>query len=226
MDYQKILRTRYNRRTRKIEPFLICNESIDQCIKAGNAILDGNFKSDFTPLVERSIVITSVTAIEVYYRDVLDWVFRYCEPAFFEPKLKMLHNDKYDINDLLTLHDNHIHPLELVSNSQSFQSIDGIERVFSKFTGKGFWSTIFEWQVRRKENPENVVTWDKQDLDGLRATFALRHELVHDPAKSEFLTPDVIANIGKSAHMVWGSNFVLMQMMADNRDPSLNEQIT
>jgi hypothetical protein len=71
-----------------------------------------------------------------------------------------------------------------------------------------------------------VVTWDKQDLDGLRETFAHRHELVHDPAKSEFLTRDVIANIEKSAHIIWGSNFVLMQMMADNRDPSLNKQIT
>jgi hypothetical protein len=226
MDYSKVLKARVNRRTREGHPFVNFYESVTQCTSAGNAVLENQVSSDFSLLLERSVVISAVTAIEVYYRDVLDGIFRYCSPDFFEPKLKQLHADKYDISDLLDMYDNKIHPLELVSNSQSFQNIEKIERVFSKFTGKGFWSSVLQLQFRGKKSPNEIATWSNDDFEGLRATFNLRHELVHDPARKRFLTAQVVSNIGKSAHMIFGSDVVLMEMMHLNRDPSLESKDT
>ncbi|MDD9723821.1 hypothetical protein PVW51_24295, partial [Sulfitobacter sp. PR48] len=47
--------------------------------------------------------------------------------------LKHIHQNKYDINELVDMHVNMIHPCELVTNGLSFQNIESIERVFSKF---------------------------------------------------------------------------------------------
>ena len=52
--------------------------------------------------------------------------------------LKHIHQNKYDINELVDMHVNMIHPCELVTNGLSFQNIESIERVFSKFLKKGF----------------------------------------------------------------------------------------
>lgn len=226
MDYSQVLKARANRRTREGRPFVNFYDSVTQCMSAGNALLENQVSSDFSLLLERSVVISTVTAIEVYYRDVLNGIFQYCSPDFFEPKLKHLHADKYDITDLLNMYDNKIHPLELVSNSQSFQNIEKIERVFSKFTEKGFWSSVLQLQFRRKNSPNEIATWNNDDLEGLRATFNLRHELVHDPARTKFLTAQIVGNIGKSAHMVFGSDVVLMEMMHSNRDPTLDSKGT
>ncbi|MBB97750.1 MAG: hypothetical protein CML68_24520 [Rhodobacteraceae bacterium] len=90
-------------------------------------------------LLERSVVITFVTHVEVYFRDMLDAIFRQCSPNFFVPKLKHIHNIKYDIEDLIEIYKRQIHPLELVSSEVSFQNTDKIEKVFSKFLGKSVW---------------------------------------------------------------------------------------
>ena len=132
MDYKKILQSRENRGTRLARPFENFFATFNQCNEAAEAILGGSFAPEFTPLMERSIIISTVTAIEVYYRDILDFAFRFCAPEFFEPKLKQMHPDKYDISDLIAIYRHRIHPLELVVNSQSFQNVDKIERVFSK----------------------------------------------------------------------------------------------
>jgi hypothetical protein len=224
MDYKQILQARENRKTRLARPFENFFESFSQCERAGEAILEGCAAPEFTPLLERSVVISAVTAIEVYYRDMLDYIFRYCSRSFVEPKLKLLHPEKYDITDLLAVYFHKIHPMELVSATQSFQNVDRIERVFSKFVDKGLWSSVLSLQARLKETPDNIATWSDEDLSGLKATFELRHELVHDPARRAFLTQDVIENLWKSAHMVFGSDLVLVKVLAENRDPTINDE--
>lgn len=221
MDHRQILQSRTNRGTRLARPYDNFFETFEQCVKAGEAILNGSFAPEFTPLMERSVVISAVTAIEVYYRDILDSIFKYCSPDYYEPKLKQLHPDKYDISDLLAIYRHQIHPLELIASSLSFQNIDKIDRVFSKFVEKGFWETVLKLQARVKDKPEDTATWTKEDFQGLKATFDLRHELVHDPARRSFLNEPIIDNLWKSAHMVFGSDLILTQTMVANRDPSL-----
>ena len=216
MDYKRILAARENRKTRFERPFSNFFETFKQCISAGEAVLDGSAPSGFSLLLERTAVISTVTAIEVYYRDMFDFILRSCEPEFFEPKLQSLHPEKYDIMDLLAVYDHQIHPLELVSASQSFQNVERIERVFSKFLKKGMWSSVLSLQIRRKDDPDSVATWTADDLSGLKDTFTLRHQLVHDPANTAFINADTIKKLWQSSHMVFGSDFVLGQMLTDN----------
>jgi hypothetical protein len=224
MNYKQIFQARENRKTRLARPFKNFFEMFDQCTKAGESILKDGATYEFTHLLERSVVISTVTAIEVYYRDMFDYIFRYCSPAFFEPKLKLLHSEKYDIQDLLSVYQNKIHPLELVTAAQSFQNVDRIEKVFSKFLDKGLWASVMSLQVRPTDNPDNVAKWNNDDFSGLKAIFELRHELVHDPARRLFLTEDVVVKLWQSAHMVFGSDFVLCEMLKENMDPTILDE--
>lgn len=224
IDYKKVIQARENRSSRLPNPFANYFASFQQCADAGESVVEGSFPQEFTPLMERSVVISTVTAIEVYYRDVLDGMFRYCSPEFFEPHIAKIHDTKYGIPDLLEMHLHKIHPLELVSSSQSFQSAEKIEKIFSRFLGKGLWASVLDLQVRRKDQPDNVASWCKEDLEGLKATFSLRHELVHDPARKAFLTDEIMGNLWKASHMVFGSDVLLMEMMGKNQDTKLVEQ--
>lgn len=225
MDYSRIIRARRNRGTRKKEPFLTFFDSIDQCKSAANQLIAGSISEDISILVGRSAIVTSVSSIEVYFRDVLDWIFKYCSPDFFRPNLKAIHPNKYTIDDLLEIYEHTIHPLEMVSSSMSFQNTEQIERVFSKYLRSSLWDAVLNQQVRLKDEPENIVSWTLADLQGLKNTFQLRHELVHDPALRNFMRETVVLDIEKSAHMIWGANFVLMQMMSENKDPMLKDKL-
>ncbi len=151
---------------------------------------------------------------------MLDAMFKYCDPKFLEPRLKLLHPEKYDIIDILDIYRHGIHPLELISSNQLFHSTEKIEKIFSKFTDKGFWTSILELKACiGKLEPENAATWTNNDFEGLKAIFNLRHELVHDPARKAYFTYDVLENLDKAAYMVLGSDLMLTKVMADNKRP-------
>ncbi len=154
MDIKQILQARANRQTRHKRPFSNFNETSQQCIEAGDLILSGTLDPKIAILLERSAVISSVTAIEVYYRDILDFIFRYCKPAFFEPHLKFFLPEKFEIADLLDFYRKSVHPLELVSAAQSFQNVERIDKCFSKFLDKpGLWESVLTLRVRVKDEP-------------------------------------------------------------------------
>ena len=62
------------------------------------------------------------------------------------------------------------------------------------------------------------------DLTGMKKTFMLRHELVHDPARRAFMTDEVHTGLGQAAHMVFGSDVILGRLLVDNKDPALNDE--
>lgn len=109
MDIKQLLQARANRKTRLGRPFTNFYESIHQSIAAGELIVNGSLDPKIISLVERSAVISAVTAIEVYYRDLLDFIFHYCNPSFFEPHLKQLFPEKLDITELLDAFRHNIH---------------------------------------------------------------------------------------------------------------------
>lgn len=223
MNIDRVLKSRSNRKERQERPFSIFYQSFTECKKAGDSILNDSVP-EFKSLLERSIIITMVTAIEVYFKDVLDGIFRYCTPDFFELHLKKIHSTKYDINDLLLMYKKQIHPLELISDNQSFQNTDTIEAVFSKFLGKSLWGAVMEMEVRVADEHEKNGNFSHKDLDALKSLFSLRHELVHNPSNRFTLTKQVMENAIHASWLIFGVNIVLMQMMSDNKDPDLGNE--
>jgi hypothetical protein len=220
MDIERILSTRGNRATRTGKPFHVFHGAWSQCLNAGRSLLDSPTQPHAT-LLERSAIITTVTAIEVYYKDVLDGIFRICDPTFFEPHLKRIHATKYDITDLIAFHRNRVHPLELIAASQSFQNTDAIDSVFSKFLGRGLWTSVLDLQVRVKDQPDTECKFDHSNLEDMKALFSLRHELVHDPARRPVFDKRCHNTMVAAAFMVFGSDIVLMEMIAEHQDPNL-----
>jgi hypothetical protein len=221
MDINRVLQSRANRQTRLGKPFHVFYASFSECHKAAQSVLDGS-SALFTHLIERSVVITMVTAIEVYYKDMLDGIFRVCSPDFFHPLLPKLHRTKYDILDLIELYSKRVHPLELISANQSFQNVDAIDAVFAKFLGKSLWTTVINMEVRVEEEPENVGSFSSKDLDALKDLFLLRHEIVHNPCYDSFLNKQVTDNVVSACWMVFGTDIVLIEMISDHKDPTLS----
>lgn len=227
MDIKQILQARANRRTRIERPFSNFYETIQQCTSAGELIVSGSLDPKITGLVERSAIISTVTAIEVYYRDILDFIFRYCTPTFFEPHLKHLYPEKFDIGDLLEVYRHELHPLEIVSAAQSFQNSERIDKIFSKFlNNQGLWKSVFQLQVRLKNKPATKSHFSHDELLALKRVFDLRHELVHDPARRAFFTENTLNDLWRSSYLIFGSDIVLSQAIQANRDPSLNDEKT
>lgn len=225
MDIRQVLQARANRKTRIERPFANFYETIQQCTSAGELIVSGSLDPKITGLVERSAVIATVTAIEIYYRDILDFILRNCAPEFFEAHLKYLLPEKYDIGDLLEVYRHKLHPLELVSAAQSFQNAERIDKTFAKFlNNQGLWKSVLQLQVRLKDKPTTESSFSHDELVALRRVFDLRHELVHDPARRAFFTEKTLEDIWASAHLVFGSDIVLSQAIQANRDPALRNE--
>lgn len=225
MDIRQALQARANRKTRIERPFSNFYETIQQCTSAGELIVSGSLDPKITGLVERSVVISTVTAIEVYYRDILDFIFRYCAPEFFEPHLKHLFPEKFDIGDLLEVYRHNLHPLELASSAQSFQNTERIDKTFAKFlNNQGLWKSVFQLQVRLKDKTTTESSFPHDELVAMKRVFDLRHELVHDPARRAFFTEKILEDIWASAHLVFGSDIVLSQAIQANRDPALTKE--
>lgn len=226
MDLNKILQSRQNRSERLGRPFKIFYESFAQCAKAGELILEGELNTEVANLLERSAVITTVTSIEVYYKDLLSLIFKSCEPSFFEPHLKQLHSEKYDVAEILEFYEHNVHPLDIVLASQSFQNIDRIDRVFSKFLPKGgLWSNVIGMQIRLKDQPGTESTFEESSLTKLKMLFDLRHELVHDPVRRSFFTEDTLDWMYCSAHMVAGTDILLGQSIVSNLNPDFKRML-
>ncbi len=221
MRIQEIKQYRNNRVERGAEPIKnFCNVCIE-CSTASEQLLVSNYENEFSHLIERSIVISFISAVEVYYKDIVDTIFRLCHSEFIKEPLKHIHQNKYDINELVDMHVNMIHPCELVTNGLSFQNIESIERVFSKFLKKGFWSSLNGMQFRFKNMPEKIAIYEDKYLQSLKFLFNLRHELVHDAAKRKFIDFNLIEHIDNASFCIMFSNIVLLNMINENIDPEL-----
>lgn len=221
INYKEIMQGRQNRKTRLARPFENFFEISEKSIQAGEEILKNNIPENLKTLLERSIIISTVSSIEVYYRDMLELIFKYCAPSFFEHKLKKIHQEKYDITDVISIYKNKIHPLELITNNLSFQNTDQINKVFSSIIDQDLWSSVIQLQVRLKEDKEKIVTWNHQDFNGLKKIFELRHELVHNPGRDSFINEETIKYLGEATHMIFGSDVILSNLISENKDPAI-----
>lgn len=220
-DFDQVVSNREIRALRHSRPYRNLRDAIDQCKDAGQDLLENAAVGAYPKLLERSVVITFVTHVEVYFRDMLDAIFRQCDPDFFTPKLKHIHNQKYGIEDLIEIYKRQIHPLELVSSDSSFQNIDKIDRVFSKFLGKSVWGEAIGLKIRLKDRPETAVCFEPEYLNGLERIFLLRHELVHNPKQDFRLTSEILKDINNADGLLLAVDVVLCKMLTDHLDPEL-----
>ena len=220
-DFDEVVSNREIRALRHSRPYQNLRDAADQCNKAGRDLLEAPTEGAHSKLLERSVVITFVTHVEVYFRDMLDAIFRQCSPDFFVPKLKHIHNIKYDIEDLLDIYERQIHPLELVSSDASFQNTEKIEKIFSKFLGKSLWGEAISAKIRIKDRPETAVCFSPEYLSGLKRIFSLRHELVHNPKQDFRLTAEILKDIDNADGLLLAVDVVLCKMLTDHRDPEL-----
>lgn len=225
MDFDRVFVNREVREGRHARPYMNFREGVDQCIAAGRDLVKNRESSSHIKLLERSVIITFVTHVEVYFRDMLDAIFRHCDPDYFLPLLKHVHQNKYGIDDMLLIYKNNTHPLELVSSDISFQNSEKIEKVFSKFLGSSLWNASINTQIRLKDKPETVCIFEPEYLEGLKRVFELRHELVHNPKNTPHLTESVLVDIENADGLILAVDCVLLQMLNDHRDPALDSDI-
>jgi len=222
LDLSKVIKNREVRKERHAQPFLNFFEGVEQCIAAGQDIIENRETSGHLRLLERSVVITFVTHVEIYFRDMLDAIFRQCDPDFFVPKLKHIHQNKYGIEEILELYKQQINPLELVSGEISFQNTEKFEKVFSKFLGGSLWGEAINIQVRIADKPETACSFEPGHLEGLKRVFGLRHELVHNPSNAPHLTTELLEDIENARGLIFAVDVVLCKMLIDHRDPALD----
>ncbi|MEX0278257.1 MAG: hypothetical protein AB3N19_12120 [Ruegeria sp.] len=224
MDFSKIIEIRNARSSRSAVPFRVFYAASSQCIAAGRELTQETVETNHTRLLERSVVITFVTHVEVYFKDMLDAIFRQCDPDFFRPKLRHLHNQKYGIDELLEIYERQIHPLELISGDVSFQSTASIDRVFSKFLGAGLWDTAINTRIRLPNQPKTEIKFEAEYLRCLERTFELRHNLVHNPSDAPHITDSVMNDIDFAQGLMLAADIVLLNMLAEHRDPQLETE--
>lgn len=220
-DFHQVVINREIRALRHSRPYGNLREAVDQCKAAGRDLLGNATSGAYPKLLERSVVITFVTHVEVYFRDMLDAIFKQCDPNFFIPKLKHIHNEKYDIEHLIDIYKRQIHPLELVSSDVSFQNVGKIDKVFSKFVGKSVWGEAIGLKVRIKDKPETAVCFEPEYITALERVFSLRHELVHNPREDFSLTAEILKDIDNADGLLFAVDVVLCKVIADHVDPEL-----
>lgn len=215
----QIIAGREHRDSRLGNAFRTFDRSFREVMDASAYLASTSHPEPITHLIEKSIVISCVTSIETYYRDMLHLMFKYCSPEFFRPKLKLIYPEKFDIDELVDVYQHNLHPLEIVLSSQSFQNISKIERVFSKFLNTGFWPRLVGLQMRIKDKPDSGVQIQQSHIDSLSDLFTLRHELVHEPGRKNFIDSGLIDKLYDSWLVIFASDMVLSQLIEDHRDP-------
>lgn len=222
MDIEKIKsnkESRESRENRPIRAFVELYNATDSALK--EVVQLGASEATIETLV-KSHIINVVTAVEVYFRDMLDSVFRMCQRESFESKLKKLHDKSYKIDDLLVIYVNQINPLELVANSLSFQNIENIEKTFSTLIDKPFFKQTKQITWRLKDNPEVECNIDHSDIERLESIFKERHLLIHNPNRG--LSTSLISTqerIDSVLGVVMASDLILTQFINGNTDSEI-----
>ena len=223
LDVKKITSNANARNSRNSRPYTAFNDLFNSTDKALKEVLSLNVSKETATTLMNSHVINSVTALEVYYKDMLDSIFKLCKPSSFEKKLKKLHDKTYKIDDLLDIYVHRIHPLSLIANNLSFQNTYNIDKVFSIIIEEPFFKKIKSGKYRFKDNPKKEFSLEHKQLDLLQELFDMRHELIHNPNANHSINQDIYFKIQAAQNVVMFSDFVLGQYISDNIDPKIEE---
>ncbi|OOE44948.1 HEPN domain-containing protein [Salinivibrio kushneri] len=220
MDIDKIIENRKARESRNNRPFATFMEMYLATEKAQREVAELRASTETQETILKSHVINIVTAVEVYYRDILDAIFKMCAPSSFENKLKKLHDKSYKIDELVAMYAKGIHPLELIASNHSFQNTNNIDKVFTIVTEKPFLKQVrnMKWRIADKPESESEVT--HEDITALQDLFEYRHTLIHNPNQSlKAPIKDIEKQINSALGVVMASDLILSQYVNDNIEP-------
>ena len=225
MDIERLLQSRALRSTRGGRPFKTFFGMYSEVVEVQKADT-----SKLTPklrwVLEKQSVITMITASEVYFRDMLDGIFRVCKPETFRPVLKEIYKSKHDIDDLLDFHVRRVHPLELVADSFNFQNPSIIASVFDKPIRKPLWKSVIGMSFRVKDQPESEFSLDADHLAAFERSLRLRHELIHNPDSSRRkLNKDEWSDLHSIAGLIFGCDVVLNNFISEHLDHEVKQRL-
>jgi hypothetical protein len=224
MDINKIIKNREARDSRSSRPFLAFMELYQATEKAIKEVADLGASPETQETLVKSHVINIVTAVEVYYRDMLDSVFKMCAPCSFEDKLNKLHDRSYKIDDLVAMYKNRVHPLELIASNHSFQNIYNIDKVFTIVIEQPFLKQVRHMKWRLADRPETETEATQENILALQDLFEYRHSLIHNPNKSLVASVEVTENqIDLAINVVMASDLIMSQYINDNIDPEIQD---
>lgn len=225
MDINRIERARRVRQSRESRPFKAFYQQFEAHFRSEEELAASTVSSETKWLLQRSFVISLVTATEVYFRDMLDAIFRMCKPDVFLPKLRDLHKAKYDIDDLVSIYVKRVHPCELILDGLSFQRVDTVERVFSALLGKPFWKSVAPVQARVKDEPSKVVEIKPEAVSKYGHLLQLRHELIHNPdAHKRELSAEELDWLYETPALILACDLLLSSYISENVDPELRRE--
>ncbi len=219
MNIDKIINNSKARESRNRRPFNAFVDLFDATELALKEVSKLGASEATKETLLKSHLINAVTAVEVYYRDILDSVFRLCNPLVFENKLKKLHDHNYKINDLINIYVNRIHPLELVASNLSFQSVKNIDKTFTILLEKPFLKQVKQMKWRLKEKPEIEYEVTHNDIENLQSIFEERHQLIHNP--NAHLTTsmyEIKEKMNSISLVIMASDLVLTQFINEHHD--------
>jgi hypothetical protein len=224
VDIDKIVENRKARDSRDSRPFATFMEMYLATEKAQREVAELGASIETQETILKSHVINIVTAVEVYYRDMLDAIFKMCSPSSFEHKLKKLHDKSYKIDDLIAMYKKSVHPLELIASNHSFQNTNNIDRVFTIITEKPFLKQVRQMKWRLKDKPESESEVTHEDLLALQDLFEYRHTLIHNPNQSlKAPIRDIEKQINSALGVVMASDLIMSQYLNANIDPELEK---
>ena len=226
MNIHKIIKNTEAKKSREAKPL---GAFMDLYNATNSALLEvselGASKSTKEALLKGHIINT-VTAVEVYYRDMLDLVFKLCEPKSYNENLRRLHDKNYKIDEIIELYINKVNPLELISSSLSFQNIESIDKVFSILTGNQFFKQAKQLKWRLTEKPENEFQINNEDLKALQEIFDERHQLIHNPSRNFTVSEEIIiSKIDSIFGVIVASNIIITNFINDNIDNKILSKI-
>ncbi len=220
MDLSEIITVKINRTSRDSRPYLNYRNSFKKysyCLEFVEKLDEEN--SEIKNIIINSVIINQVTSIEVYCKDILDACFKIVNPEFYLSNLKELHKNKYDIDDLLFMYKNSVHPLELISYNQSFQNLPVIDSFFSKLLKAKIFENIKSLKLRFKDSPESTVTFDDPAIFKMTdLLFNTRHELVHNPSSNKKLESNKVREmLAKSDILIFALDVILTNLFETNK---------
>lgn len=192
MDIKKISENKDAKKSRSLRPVRAFHDLYTSSNLALEEVYTFNVSQSTKETLLKNHIINLVTAIEIYYKDMLDAIFRLCKPSSYESKLKKIHDKNYRINDIVNLYNNRIHPLELIVSSQSFQSIETIDKVFSTLLEKSFLTEIqqIKWKFNLEDKKEFSIS--NHEIKIVKELFKERHQLIHNPRMQYSFTKEEI----------------------------------
>lgn len=172
------------RRRRSLPIQRYINNCVD-CAELQRMVSKADTRKSIKNLAKKNAIVNLITSLEVFLKELI----QLNHENWNENGLEELLKDKVTLShayDLLSAY--RPSKSDLISNHYSFQSLESVDTVFNKLTGKRFLNLVGEYGYKFQDFEKALFKVDElvfdRDLPSWRATlidiFKLRHQAVHE----------------------------------------------